>query len=283
MGRADKYFIDATTKILTEGYSDEGQNVRPHWKDGKPAFTKKIFSYITQYDLSKEFPALTLRKQAFKNCVRELLWMWQKKSNVVDELGKAAGIWRAWELPDGTIGKTYSYQLAQVYDLPEGKMDQVDALLYNLKNNPMNRRMIVTMWNPADLKEMNKTLMPCVYEIICDVQGDKLNMILMQRSADALSAGAPGGWDEMQYAMLQCMLAQSSGLKPAIFTHVIANLHVYDRHEEIIRQLLGNPEYESPKFVLNPNKTDFYSFTEDDFELVDYQATKLETKFEVAE
>ncbi len=281
MSRADQYFREACTKILVEGYSDEGQKVRPHWPDGTPAYTKKIFSFITQYDLSKEFPALTLRKQSFKNCVRELLWMWQKKSNVVNELGKAAGIWRAWEQEDGTIGKTYSYQLAQVYDLPEGKMDQVDALLYNLKNNPMNRRMIVTMWNPKDLKEMS--LAPCVYEIICDVQGNRLNMILMQRSADALSAGAPGGWDEMQYAMLQCMLAQSSGLKPGLFTHVIANLHIYDRHEEIIKEVLKNKEYESPKLRLNPEKTDFYSFTEDDFELLDYQATKLDKKFEVAE
>ena len=281
MSRADYYFKYACTKILNEGFDDHGLQVRPKWADtGEPAYTKKIFSYITEYDLSKEFPALTLRKQAFKNCVRELLWMWQKKSNVVDDLGKAANIWRAWEQPDGTIGKTYSYQLAQVYDLPEGKMDQVDALLYNLKNNPMNRRMIVTMWNPKDLKEM--PLAPCVYEIICDVQGDKLNMILIQRSADCLSAGAPGGWDEMQYAMLQCMLAQSTGLKPGIFTHVIANLHIYDRHEAIIKEIMNNPEYDSPKFILNPDKTDFYSFTEDDFKLEEYNATKLETKFDVA-
>jgi len=281
MSLADKYFKDACTKILEEGFNDIDYTVRPKWPDGTPAHTKKIFSYVTRYDLSKEFPALTIRKQMFKNCIRELLWMWQKKSNVVDELGPAAGIWRAWEQPDGTIGKSYSYQLAQKYELPEGFMDQVDALIYNLKNNPMNRRMIVTMWRPDDLKDM--ALAPCVYETYWDVQGNKLNMTLLQRSADALAAGAPGGWDEIQYAMLQCMMAQACGYEPGEFVHVIMNLHIYDRHEELIKEVMQNPEYPAPKFWLNPEVKDFYAFTENDFHIDNYEATKLEKKFEVAE
>lgn len=280
MSVADKYFKDAANKILTEGFDDKDFSVRPHWPDGTPAHTKKIFCYVCRYDLSKGFPALTIRKQAFKNCVRELLWMWQKKSNVVAEL-PCHQIWDAWAKPDGTIGKTYGYQLGVKYNLPEGFMDQVDALIYNLKHNPMNRRMIVTMWNPGDLKEM--ALAPCVYETIWDVADGKLNMTLIQRSGDMLAAAAPGGWDCCQYAILQSMIARVTGYKPGEFVHIINNLHIYDRHEEIIKKVMDNPEFKEPTLWINPEVKDFYDFTEDDIKVVDYEATKLEEKFEVAE
>ena len=191
MALADRYFKEEVNKLLTEGFNDKDYDVRPKWPDGTPAHTIKSFCAIRRYDLSKEFPALTLRTQAFKGVVRELLWMWQKKSNVVDELGKSASIWRAWERPDGTIGKTYGYQLGKVSHYSYGDLDQVDNLIYLLKNKPMDRRMIVTMWCPEDLHDMS--LPPCVYESLWDVTDGKLNCTLIQRSGDVLAAASSGG------------------------------------------------------------------------------------------
>ena len=281
MSQADKYFKEEVVRLLNEGFNDQDFPVRPHWPDGTPAHTIKIHCAIRRYDLSKEFPALTLRKQAFKNVVRELLWMWQKKSNVVAELGKAAPIWKAWERPDGTIGKTYGYQLGKVSHYSYGDLDQVDNLIYLLKNKPMDRRMIVTMWCPEDLHDM--ALPPCVYESLWYVADGKLNCTLIQRSGDLLAAAASGGWDTMEYAILVHMLAQVCGYQVGELVHIVDNLHIYDRHLNAIKQVMNNPEYPAPTLKLNPNVRDFYAFTEDDFELENYQATKLETKFEVAE
>ena len=281
MALADKYFKEEVNKLLTEGFNDKDYEVRPKWPDGTPAHTIKTFCAVRRYDLSKEFPALTLRTQAFKGVVRELLWMWQKKSNVVNELGKSAAIWRAWERPDGTIGKTYGYQLGQVHHYEYGDFDQVDNLIYLLKNKPMDRRMIVTMWNPADLHDM--ALPPCVYESLWYVADGKLNCTLIQRSGDLLAAAASGGWDTMEYAILVHMLAQVCGYQVGELVHIVDNLHIYDRHTDAVRECLGNPEYPAPKLWINPEVKDFYAFTEDDFRLDNYQSTKLTTKFEVAE
>jgi len=278
---ADKYFKEEVKEILENGFNDEAFEVRPKWPDGTPAHTIKINCAIRRYDLSKEFPALTLRQQAFKNCVRELLWMWQKKSNVVDELGPAAIIWRAWQDEKGTIGKTYGYQLGKVSHYSYGDFDQVDNLIYLLKNKPMDRRMITTMWCPEDLNEMN--LPPCVYETLWNVVDGRLNCTLIQRSGDLLAAASSGGWDTMQYAMLTHMLAQVCGYKVGELVHIVNNLHIYDRHLEVVKKLLDNPEYEAPTFKLNPEVKDFYAFTEDDFILENYKATKLTERFEVAE
>lgn len=281
MSQADKYFIEEAVHLLTEGFNDKDYLVRPKWPDGTPAHTIKTHCVVRRYDLSKEFPALTLRTQAFKGVVRELLWMWQKKSNVVDELGKSAIIWKAWERPDGTIGKTYGYQLGQVHHYEYGDFDQVDNLIYLLKNKPMDRRMIVTMWNPADLHDM--ALPPCVYESLWYVADGKLNCTLIQRSGDLLAAAASGGWDTMEYAILVHMLAQVCGYQVGELVHIVDNLHIYDRHTDAVRECLGNPEYPAPKLWINPEIKDFYAFTEDDFRLDNYQSTKLSTKFEVAE
>ena len=281
MSQADKYFIEEAVHLLTEGFNDKDYPVRPKWPDGTPAHTIKTHCVVRRYDLSKEFPALTLRTQAFKGVVRELLWMWQKKSNVVDELGKSAIIWKAWERPDGTIGKTYGYQLGQVHHYEYGDFDQVDNLIYLLKNKPMDRRMIVTMWNPADLHDM--ALPPCVYESLWDVTDGKLNCTLIQRSGDVLAAASSGGWDTMEYAILTHMLAQVCGYKVGTLVHIVHNLHIYDRHVDTVRKILENPEYPAPTLWINPEVKDFYAFTEDDFKLENYQSTKLETKFEVAE
>lgn len=281
MSLADKYFKEEVNQILTTGFNDEQYEVRPKWPDGVPAHTIKTFCAVRRYDLSKEFPVLTLRTQMFKGVVRELLWMWQKKSNIVDELGKSASIWRAWEDENGTIGKTYGYQLGKVSDYGYGKFDQVDNLIYLLKNKPMDRRMITTMWCPEDLHEMN--LPPCVYETLWDVKDGKLNCLVIQRSGDLLAAAASGGWDTMQYAILTHMLAQVCGYEVGELVHIVNNLHIYDRHVDAVKEVMNNPEYPAPKLWINPAVKDFYDFTEDDFELVDYQSTKLTTKFQVAE
>lgn len=281
MALADKYFKEEVNKLLTEGFNDEAFEVRPKWPDGTPAHTIKTFCAVRRYDLSKEFPILTLRTQVFKGVVRELLWMWQKKSNVVDELGKSASIWRAWEDESGTIGKTYGYQLGKKSKYSYGEFDQVDNLIYLLKNKPMDRRMITTMWCPEELHEMN--LPPCVYETIWDVNNGKLNCTVIQRSGDLLAAAASGGWDTIQYAVLTHMLAQVCGYEAGELVHIVNNLHIYDRHVEAVKEVMNNPEYPAPKLWINPKVKDFYEFTEDDFALEDYQSTKLTTKFEIAE
>lgn len=282
MALADKYFKEEVNQILTSGFNDEQYEVRPVWvnDDGttEPAHTIKTFGILRSYDLSKEFPILTLRTQPFKTAVKEVIWMWVKKSNNIKDLD--AHIWDAWADEDGSIGKTYSYQLAQKYDLPEGYMDQIDALIYNLKNNPMNRRMIVTMWNPKDLKEMN--LAPCCYETIWDVTDGKLNCTLIQRSGDTAAAAASGGFDTIEYAILVHMIAQVCGLKPGILNHYVNNLHIYDRHIPIMQEVLNNPEYDAPKFWINPEVKNFYDFTVDDFKLIDYKSTKYTGKIPVA-
>jgi thymidylate synthase len=281
MALADKYFKEEVNTILTSGFNDENYEVRPKWPDGTPAHTIKTFCAVRRYDLSKEFPVLTLRTQAFKGVVRELLWMWQKKSNIVDELGKSAAIWRAWEDDKGTIGKTYGYQLGKTATYSYGELDQVDNLIYLLKNKPMDRRMITTMWCPEDLHEMN--LPPCVYETLWDVSNGKLNCTVIQRSGDMLAAAASGGWDTMQYAILTHMLAQVCGYEVGELVHIVNNLHIYDRHVEAVKEVMNNPEYPAPKLWINPEVKSFYDFTEEDFELIDYQSTKLTSKFEVAE
>ena len=281
MALADKYFKEEVNQILSSGFNDKEYEVRPKWPDGTPAHTIKTFCAVRRYDLSKEFPVLTLRTQAFKGVVRELLWMWQKKSNVVDELGKSASIWRAWEDSNGTIGKTYGYQLGKKAKYSYGELDQVDNLIYLLKNKPMDRRMITTMWCPEDLNEM--MLPPCVYETLWDVSDGKLNCTVIQRSGDMLAAAASGGWDTMQYALLTHMLAQVCGYEVGELVHIVNNLHIYDRHMDTVKEVMNNPEYPAPVLWINPDVKDFYSFTEDDFVLVNYQSTKLTSKFEVAE
>ena len=299
MSLADKYFKEAANKILTEGYSDESMQVRPHWEDGTPAHTIKTFCYVCRYDLSKEFPILTLRRQAFKTMIKELLWMWQMKSNNINDVD--FHIWDQWADENGSIGKTYSYQLAQKYGhhkIKEGEdlssypsaeigndgwvyLDQVDGVLYDLKNNPASRRIITNMWQIKDLKDMN--LAPCVYETLWDITPDgKLNMTLIQRSGDMCAAAAPGGFDTIEYATLLYLMAHVCGYKPGEFVHIVNNLHIYDRHIDIIKKVCNNPEYDAPKLWINTDKTDFYDFTIDDFKLIDYQSTKLEEKIEVA-
>lgn len=275
MSYADKLFIENVTNILYRGYSDANQDVRPHWEDGTPAHTFKTFGIVNRYDLSKEFPIMTLRRQYFKSAVDELLWIWQKHSNNVHDL--KSHVWDAWADENGSIGKAYGYQLGVKHIYPEGEFNQVDKALYDLKHNHSSRRILVNMYNHADLHEM--ALAPCAYSVTFNVTGDKLNMILNQRSQDMLTAN---GWNVMQYAALLMMFAQVSDLKPGILLHVIADAHIYDRHVPAIRKMLTNIRYPAPEVKLDPSIKDFYQFTPDSFTLENYQYSDFAEKIEVA-
>ena len=265
MSLADDLFIKMCRDILDHGYSTEGEKVRPKWEDGTYAYTIKRFGVVNRYDLSKEFPALTLRKTYVKSAVDEMLWIWQKKSNNIHDLH--SHVWDEWADADGSIGKAYGYQLGVKHQYKEGMMDQVDRVIYDLKNNPYSRRIMTNIYVHQDLHEMN--LYPCAYSMTFNVTDGRLNAILNQRSQDVLAAN---NWNVVQYSVLVYMLAQVCDLKPGELVHVIADAHIYDRHVDIIRELIERPTYPAPKFTLNPDIHDFYDFTTDDFTLENYQA-----------
>ena len=264
MSLADDLFIKMCRDILDNGYSTEGEKVRPKWEDGSYAYTIKRFGVVNRYDLSKEFPALTLRKTYVKSAVDEMLWIWQKKSNNIHDLN--SHVWDEWADADGSIGKAYGYQLGVKHQYKEGMMDQVDRVIYDLKNNPYSRRIMTNIYVHQDLHEMN--LYPCAYSMTFNVTDGRLNAILNQRSQDVLAAN---NWNVVQYAVLIHMLAQVCDLQPGELVHVIADAHIYDRHVDIIKELIERPTYPAPKFTLNPEIHDFYDFTADDFTLENYQ------------
>ena len=275
MSKADEIFIQNMTDILEKGFSDEAYPVRPHWDDGTPAHTRKLFGIVNRYDLQEEFPIMTLRRTAFKSCLDEILWIWQKKSNNIHDL--KSHIWDSWADETGSIGKAYGYQLGKKSIYPEGEFDQVDRVLFDLKNNPHSRRILTNIYNFEDLHEMN--LYPCAYSMTFNVTGDVLNGILNQRSNDMLTAN---NWNVVQYALLLHMFAQVSGLKVGTLIHVIADAHIYDRHEVLVRKVLSKTSHKAPKLWINPEIKDFYQFTVDDFKLIDYEFETLEEKIPVA-
>lgn len=275
MALADKIFINTCREIIDHGVWDTQYDVRPRWADGTPAHTIKKFGIVNRYDLSKEFPIITLRKTYFKSAIDEILWIWQKKSNNVHDLNSR--IWDSWADEIGSIGKAYGYQLGIKHQYKEGMFDQVDRVLYDLKNNPNSRRIMTNIYNFQDLHEMH--LYPCAYSLTLNVEGDKLNAILNQRSQDTLTAN---NWNVVQYAVLVHMFAQVSGLKVGELIHVIADAHIYDRHVSIVEEILKNPEYEAPKFIINKDIKNFYDFTTDDFKLENYVANKFDHRIEVA-
>lgn len=275
MSYADKVFIDNCRQIVENGVWDRDYPVRPHWDDGTPAHTKKVFGIVNRYDLQKEFPILTIRKTAFKSAIDEILWIWQKKSNNVHDL--KSHIWDSWADETGSIGKAYGYQLGVKNIYKEGEFDQVDRVLYDLKNNPTSRRILTNIYNFADLHEMH--LYPCAYSMTFNVSGNKLNGILNQRSNDMIVAN---NWNVVQYSVLLIMFAQVSGLVPGELVHVIADAHIYDRHFESLKEMLLNPQYDAPVLKVNPEVKNFYDFKVEDFELVDYNATPISKKLPVA-
>lgn len=264
MSKADKLFVNMCEKILTEGFSTEGETVRARWEDGSPAYTIKTFGVVNRYDLSEEFPALTLRPTAIKSATDEILWIWQRKSNNIRDL--KPHIWDEWADEDGSIGKAYGYQMAKKYKFAQGEMDQVDNVLWQLKNQPQSRRIMTNIYNFEDLSEMN--LEPCAYSMTFNVTGNKLNAILNQRSQDILAAN---NWNVVQYSILLMMFAQASGLMPGQLVHVISDAHIYNKHVPVIEELIKRPQYPAPKVKLNPEVKDFYDFTTADIIVEDYQ------------
>ena len=269
MSLADRIFINMCRDILDNGTSTEGEKVRPHWEDGTPAYTMKRFGVVNRYDLSKEFPILTLRKTALKSATDEMLWIWQKKSNNIHDLH--SHIWDEWADEDGSIGKAYGYQMGVKHQYREGMMDQVDRVIYDLKNNPFSRRIMTNLYVHQDLHELN--LYPCAYSMTFNVTQGKgeekltLNAVLNQRSQDVLAAN---NWNVVQYAVLLHMLAQVCGMKVGELVHVIADAHIYDRHIPIIEELIKREPLEAPAFWLNPEIHDFYQFTRDDVKVENY-------------
>ena len=269
MSLADKIFVDMCKDIIENGTSTEGEKVRPVWPDGTSAYTIKKFGVVNRYDLSKEFPALTLRKTAIKTCVDEMLWIWQRKSNNINDL--KGHIWDEWADETGSIGKAYGYQMGVKHQYKEGMMDQVDRVIYDLKNNPFSRRIMTNIYVHQDLSEMH--LYPCAYSMTFNVTqrpGEEklvLNAILNQRSQDVLAAN---NWNVCQYAVLVHMLAQVCDMQVGELVHVIADAHIYDRHVEIVKELIEREQYPAPKFWINPEIKDFYDFTPDDVKLIDY-------------
>ena len=270
MSLADHVFINMCRDILENGTDTKGEKVRPHWEDGTTAYTVKKFGVINRYDLSKEFPAITLRRTALKSCVDEILWIWQKKSNRTADLVNPK-IWQAWTGEDGTIGKAYGYQLAQKYKFKHGEMDQVDNVLWQLKNTPFSRRIMTSLYNFSDLSEMG--LEPCAYSMTFNVtQGENgkliLNGILNQRSSDVLTAN---NWNVVQYAVLLHMFARECDMEVGELIHVIADAHIYDRHITLVEELIQREPLPAPKLWLNPEVKNFYDFTVDDVKLLDYE------------
>ncbi len=264
MSYADRVFVDMCNDILNNGVDTKGEKVRPKWEDGTSAYTIKKFCVVNRYDLSKEFPILTLRRTPIKSAVDELLWIWQKKSNNIKELN--SHIWDSWADENGSIGKAYGYQLGVKHKYKEGMMDQVDRVIYDLKNNPYSRRIMTNIYVHQDLSEMG--LYPCAYSMTFNVTGNKLNAILNQRSQDVLAAN---NWNVVQYAVLVHMLAQVCGFEVGEFVHVIADAHIYDRHIPLIKELISREQFEAPKFWLNPDIKNFYDFTVNDIKLIDYK------------
>ena len=264
MSIADKIYIETVKDILQNGVRDDDLDVRPRWDDGTPAHTIKKFGVVNRYDLKKEFPVMTLRRTYYKSCIDELLWIWQKKSNKISELG--SHVWDEWAMEDGTIGKAYGYQLGVKHRYKEGMFDQVDRVIYDLKHNKASRRILTNLYNFEDLHEM--ALYPCAYSMTFNVSGNTLNAILNQRSQDMLTAN---NWNVVQYAALVHMMAQVSGLKAGELVHVIADCHIYDRHIPLVEKMIEREPFEAPEFIIDKSVDDFYAFTKDSFKLEGYR------------
>ena len=275
MSYADQRFLENCREILDHGVWDTDRPVRPRWDDGSPAHTVKRFGIVNRYDLRREFPILTLRRTYWKTAVKEILWIWQKKSNNIRDLG--AHIWDEWADENGSIGKAYGYQLGIKHQYPEGEMDQVDRVLYDLKHNPASRRILTSLYTFQDLHEMN--LYPCAWSMTFNVSGNTLNAILNQRSQDMLTAN---NWNVVQYAVLLHMFAQVSGLEAGELVHVIADAHIYDRHVPLVERLLEQTPAPAPRFLVDPAVTDFYAFTPDSFSMEGYQPNPFAEKIPVA-
>lgn len=270
MSKADDIFCAMCADIINNGTTTEGQKVRPRWEDGTPAFTIKKFGVCNRYDLREEFPALTLRRTALKSAMDEVLWIYQRKSNNIHDLN--SHIWDEWADENGSIGKAYGYQIGVKSHYPQGDLDQMDKVLLDLRETPYSRRIMTNTYVFSDLSEMN--LYPCAYSVTYNVTQEPnedrptLNMLLNQRSQDVLAAN---NWNVCQYAILLMMVAQVNNMIPGELVHMIADAHIYDRHVDIVRELISRRHHAAPKVSLNPDVKDFYAFTTDDLIVEGYE------------
>ncbi|MCR5639789.1 MAG: thymidylate synthase [Lachnospiraceae bacterium] len=272
MSMADQIFKTMCRDILDNGTDTKDEVVRPVWTDtNEKAYTIKKFGVVNRYDLRKEFPALTLRKTALKSCMDEVLWIYQRKSNNIHDL--KPHVWDEWADADGSIGTAYGYVVGEKFEFKGEQVDQMDYVLKQLKETPYSRRIMTNLYQFHDLATGH--LDPCCYSATYNVTKDKesgklvLNMVLNQRSQDVLAAN---NWNVCQYAILLMMVAQVNDMIPGELIHVIADAHIYDRHVDAIKELLGREEYPAPKVHLNPKVKDFYAFTTDDLIVEDYVA-----------
>ena len=270
MSKADDVFCAMCADIINNGTTTEGQKVRPRWEDGTPANTIKKFGVCNRYDLREEFPALTLRRTALKSAMDEVLWIYQRKSNNIHDLN--SHIWDEWADENGSIGKAYGYQIGVKSHYPQGDLDQMDKVLLALRETPYSRRIMTNTYVFSDLSEMN--LYPCAYSVTYNVTQEPdedrptLNMLLNQRSQDVLAAN---NWNVCQYAILLMMVAQVNNMIPGELVHMIADAHIYDRHVDIVRELISRPHHAAPKVSLNPDVKDFYAFTTADLIVEGYE------------
>jgi len=283
MNYSDKLFIKEAKDILAGATNDGLDGVRPVWSDGTTANTVAKFASITRYDLSKGLPITTLRRQYWKGAIQELIWIWVKNSHNIKDL--PLKIWDSWADENGSIGKAYGYQLGKKIDFPEGNMTQVERVIYLLKNKPGDRRMVVTIWNNEDMKDMG--LVPCAHTITFSVIGGKLNAVLDQRSGDFLAASGPGGYNEIQYATLVYMMAHIANLEVGEFVHLTVNHHIYDRHIDYVKEMIVigeefDTESELPKLIIKNKVENFFDFTIDDFDLIGYEPKSKSNKIEIA-
>lgn len=287
MTRADMYMEEMILRIIDEGFWDE--NPRPKYEDGTPAHTLSVNHTFRTYDLQKEFPICTLRPQAWKTGIKEIFTIYQRPTNVIAEMHEmGVNWWDEWDIGDGTIGQRYGATVKR-YDL-------INRLIENIKNDPYGRRKVVSLWQEFDLAE-TPGLAPCAFQTIWNVRGEYLDMLLVQRSGDMLTASGPGGINEIQYAALLMMIARHTGYKPGRFSHIVANEQIYDRHMHAANQMLSQysardqeemyMEIElretvpQPRLVLNPEKTNFFEMTIDDFTMEDYNPIKPQLKLEL--
>ena len=283
MTKADKYMYDMIVEIMRRGYKDI--NPRPKYADGTPAHTISVNHTFRTYDLSSgEFPICTLRPQAWKTGIREIFTIYQKPTNDIATMhDMGVTWWDEWDIGDGTIGQRYGATVSR-YDL-------INNLIKDIENDPYGRRKIVSLWQEQDLHE-TPGLAPCAFLTIWNVRGEYLDMMLVQRSGDMLTASGPGGINEIQYAALLMMIARHTGYKPGVFSHVVANEQIYDRHMDAANEMLerfklensawdDTAEPSSPTLVLNEKCANFYEMTIDDFIMINYNPIKPQLKLEL--
>lgn len=273
MMKYEKQYINNLEEILNHGTLslNERTGIR----------TLRLPSTQIIVDLEKEFPILQSKKVGWKTAVKEILWIMQKQSNVTADLG--AKIWDAWTGEDGTIGKTYGYQIAKPVDRNGYHWrNQVEYILGVLGDDQSNRQCVLDMWNVAELGEMN--LVPCCYSSVWNIINGRLNCMLVQRSAD-YPVGVP--FDTTQYAALTYMFARHLGVKPGLLTHVMADSHIYENQiDGVKKQLeqyheLASTRRPVPEFHIKEEVTDFWDMTLGDFVVTNYEPMPA-IKYEVA-